>query len=116
MVELWKEIEIEFINSQILDFITVTINYQNLEKRGDGRRMTFHCQGNIMEILVGWCFNNAILLTADSLYKSKSILDGHLVFVRSEKSEFLALITNISYTSKSGKKKNLHRNVTLFKA
>lgn len=47
MIELWKEIEMEYNNSEIQGFTTVKVNYQNLEKRGDGRRMVFHCQGII---------------------------------------------------------------------
>lgn len=51
MVELWKEIELEYVNSKIHAFTTVTINDKNLEKRGDGRRMVFHCQGTYFFVM-----------------------------------------------------------------
>lgn len=47
MSNVWREIEIQFKNSQILEFIDVKVDDQLLEKRGDGRRMVFHCQGLI---------------------------------------------------------------------
>lgn len=44
-LELWKEIELEYTNSEIHAFTTVAVTDKNLEKRGDHRRMVFHCQG-----------------------------------------------------------------------
>lgn len=57
MIELLKEIELEYINSKIHDFTNVRINDENIEKRGAGHRMVFHCQG--------------ILKTRKKLYFSK---------------------------------------------
>lgn len=47
MLELWNEIELEYINSEKRDFTTVTLTDKNIEKRGDGHRMIFHCQGKM---------------------------------------------------------------------
>lgn len=47
MLELWKEIEMEYTNSKIHNFVTVAVTDKNLETRGKGRRMVFHCQGMI---------------------------------------------------------------------
>ncbi|KAJ6641516.1 Helicase SEN1 [Pseudolycoriella hygida] len=86
MAELWKEIEIEYENSEIHStFTTVTVNDSNLEKRGECYRRIFHCQ-------------------AVALYKSQDICDGHLVFVKcqhnSKEIQFLALITNMAYSNR----------------
>lgn len=47
LVELWKEIQLEYTNSLIHNFTNVTVNDTNLERRGNGSRMVFHCQGII---------------------------------------------------------------------
>lgn len=110
MIELWKEIELEYINSKIHAFTTVTINDTNLEKRGAGLRMVFHCQGttsftgsSMQKLNV-----SKIQITADSLYKSQTICDGHLVLAMCKHNEkeikFLALITNIAYSKKIGER------------
>lgn len=111
MVELWKEIELEYVNSTIHSFTTVTINDRNLEKRGDGRRMIFQCQGRLDLTLFDEYFHFNFLcfflITADSLYKSQSISDGHLVYVKckhiDKDIEFVALITSMAYSNKQGK-------------
>lgn len=117
MVELWKEIELEYMNSKIHDFTVVAINDKNLEKRGEGQRMVFHCQGYTTHRIISTLqtLNSLILITADALYRSQNISDGHLVFAMCEHNEketgFLALITNIAYSNKNGKHltlKNLH--------
>ncbi|XP_037044437.1 helicase sen1-like isoform X2 [Bradysia coprophila] len=85
LVELWKEIELEYINSKIHSFTSVTINDQNLEKRGEGLRMIFHCQAN-------------------ALYKSNAVCDDHIVLAKctqnGEEIEFVALITSIRYSNR----------------
>lgn len=54
MLELYKEIELEYVNSTGQDFLNVIVTDKNVERRGDGRRMVFHCQGipNIQNIRV----------------------------------------------------------------
>lgn len=46
MLELYKEIELEYENPVSQDFMNVSVSYKNIEQRGEGRRMVFHCQGN----------------------------------------------------------------------
>ncbi|KAG4070937.1 hypothetical protein HA402_001374 [Bradysia odoriphaga] len=86
MLELYKEIELEYQNSMSQDFLNVFVMDKNLERRGEGRRMVFHCQVEIS------C-------------RSKYLFEGHLVLARCDwnrkKIEFLAMISSISYVRKT---------------
>ncbi|XP_037044429.1 uncharacterized protein LOC119080271 isoform X2 [Bradysia coprophila] len=86
MLELYKEIELEYQNSMSQDFLNVVVMDKNLERRGEGRRMVFHCQVEIS------C-------------RSKYLFEGHLVLARCDwnrkKIEFLAMISSISYVGKT---------------
>lgn len=49
-----------------------------------------------------------ILITGDSLYKSKILTDGHLVLAQCDQNEFLAIVTQISYPNKTGKRRTIN--------
>lgn len=110
LVELWKEIEMEYINSKIHSMVPVTISDQNVEKRGEGRRMTFQCQGRIcVKTLFRFHSLNILsvcLLPAGTLYKSQNVSEDHVVFATCMQNgieiEFVALVTQLKYSSRRG--------------
>lgn len=113
MLELHKEIELEHANSEIHNFLNVSVTDKNLEKRGDGRRMVFHCQRMNALLSFPFFFRWFVCFFFNSVDLSggpQRLLDGHIVLGRIEysrkKVEFLAIITYVSLVKKTGKVEN----------